>query len=128
MAVDTFPLDLPIVVQQGRYYEERHIDHDTNGAVVPYDGWTGVLQVRDEPGGELRWEGSTTDGRIVLGAQDDGAGVEWQVLITIPGDDIADPDLPAGYIGRYELKLTDLSSREHSYLKSSFCVEGAIVP
>lgn len=123
--VDTFPLDLPITVQQGRYYEERHIDRDTDGNVVDYDGWDGVLQVRDEPGGELRWEGSTDDGRIVLGPQDDGNGTEWQVLITIPGSDTE--SLPIGYVGRYELMLTDLSGRKHAYLKSSFCVEGAIV-
>lgn len=122
---DTFPLDLEIVVQQGAYYEERHEDRDPAGAVVDYTGWTGVMQVRDEAGGTLLWEGSTTDGRLVVGPQSDGAGTTWQVLISIPDSDTA--LFTPGYIGRYELRLTDTTGREHSYLKSRFCVEGAVV-
>jgi hypothetical protein len=125
MATDTFPLPHELIVQQGGYFEERYEDRDTTGAVVDYTGWTGVMQVRDAPGGTLRWEGSTADGRLVVGAQDDGLGTTWQVLISIPDSDTA--TLPAGYIGRYELRLTDTSGRPHPYLKGKISVEGAIV-
>lgn len=126
MAIDDFPLDLPIVVQQGTDHYEYHEDVDDTG-VISFAGWAAVMQVRDASGGTLRWEGSTADGRLICGPQDDGQGNTWQFLLWIPGADIDDPDLPAGYTGRYEVKLTDTSGRVTSYLKSTFCVEGEIV-
>ena len=113
-----------IVVHQGAGYQAWHKDVTEDGTHLTMDGWTGVLQVRDEPGGALVYEGSTADGRLVVGLQDDGQGNTWNVLIDIPAPDT--DALPAGYVGRYEVKLTDTSGRTYSYLKQSFCVDGEI--
>lgn len=93
-------------------------------ATVGGTGWAGTMHVRDEVGGTLIWEGTTSDGRLVIGPQDDGAGTTWQVLISIPHADTE--SLPAGFVGVYELKLQDPVGRWHSYLKGQFCVDGEV--
>lgn len=124
MATDRFPIDDPIVVIQGSTLTRSYAPMQANGSLLDTTGWDALMQVRDAPGGTLRWEGTVANGRVIVGIQDSGA---YSITIDIPGTDTdTAPLLPAGLVSRYELKLQDTSGRWVSFSTSTFCVEGAI--
>ncbi len=98
---------------------------DAGNVTVNTAGWTALFQIRAGYADSFPalYSVAAGTGRIVLGIQTDGE-TTWNVQLDLPPADLDIAVLPGGFVGFYELKLTDLSGHTMSFAKQRFCVSG----
>lgn len=101
--------------------------YDDNGTarVLDTTGWTARMQVRpgkneDDP---VVFEASTANGRLVTGGVD-ATPLSYAVGLFLTNEDTE--QFPPGFMGYYDIELTDTAGFRQTYYKGRFHVEGDI--
>lgn len=108
-----------------RLFRPWYRQPDGTAAILATTGWTARMQVRtgkaeDSP---VVLEVSTANGRIVTGQQDDPT-LPYSVGLFLTHEDTG--GLPPGFMGYYDLELTDTAGLRQTYYHGVFHVEGDV--
>lgn len=107
-----------------RTYAAWYRDEAGTATILDTEGWTARMHVRADPDDPaVLVEASTEDGRLTTGIGTDGTR-EWMLVLHIPG--AAFRDLPAGFIGHYDIELTDTAGRKQTFYFGKFRLQGDV--